>query len=384
MAKSCFGYRKNKTVNRLKPLINKYWKILDAFILKKFLTTFFFSICIIALIACVVDYAEKVDDFVKNKPSDLDLVLYYISFIPHITALLFPLFIFIATIFFTSKMAFRTEIIAILASGVSYTRFLRPYMVGGVILGIISLMANHFVVPMANQHIHEFSVKYIWNTPYSTDRNIHIRLSPTEYVYIQNFDYQLREITRFTLETIEDNREVEKLSARRAIYDTLTRTWALQDVVLSRFDGKHEERIAKPADTIKLKLTPDEIVNDDRKKESLTTPNLVKEIANQRNRGAETVNGFLFELYKRTSQAFAGLILCIIGACLASQKIRGGSGFHLAIGIGGCAVYMLFMQFSQTFTLNAGVHPLISIWIPNLVFSVVAYYMYWQKVKDLR
>lgn len=361
--------------------LNKYWKKLDAFILKKFLTTFFFSICIIALIACVVDYSEKVDDFVKNKPSNMDLILYYISFVPHITALLFPLFIFIATIFFTSKMAFRTEIIAILASGVSFTRFLRPYVVGGCILGIISLVANHFVVPMANQRIHEFSVKFIWNSPYSTDRNIHIRLSPQEYVYIQNFDYQLREITRFTMETMDDNDMTQKLSAERAHYDTAAHEWKLKKVVLRKFEGKVEQMQVMDDYSLKIPLTPEEIVNDDRKKESLTTPRLLTEIQKQKDRGAETVNGFLFERYKRSAQPFAGLVLCIIGACLASQKIRGGSGFHLAIGIGGCAVYMLFMQFSQTFTLNAGVHPLLSIWIPNIVFSIIAYLMYKRKIK---
>lgn len=361
--------------------INKYWTKLDAFILKKFLTTFFFSICIIALIACVVDYSEKVDDFVKNKPTTTDMIMYYISFVPHITALLFPLFIFIATIFFTSKMAFRTEIIAILAAGVSFTRFLRPYVVGGCILGCISLVANHFVVPMANQHIHEFSVKFIWNSPYSTDRNIHIRLSPEEYVYIQNFDYQLNEITRFTMETMDSNTMIEKLSAERGSYDTAVQEWQLKKVVIRTFEGKTEKMQVLDEYRLKIALTPDEIVNDDRKKEALTTPKLLKEIQKQRNRGAETVNGFLFERYKRTAQPFAGLVLCIIGACLASRKIRGGSGFHLAIGIGGCAIYMLFMQFSQTFTLNAGVHPLISMWIPNVVFSIIAYFMYKQKIK---
>jgi lipopolysaccharide export system permease protein len=364
----------------VKTFINKYWKILDAFILKKFLTTFFFSLCIIALISCVMDYSEKVDDFVKNKPSIMDLVVYYICFTPHITALLFPLFIFIATIFFTSKMAFKTEIIAILASGVSFTRFLRPYVVGGIILAIISLTVNHFIVPLANQQIHEFSVKYIWNNPYSTDRNIHIRLSPKEYVYVQNFDYQLNEITRFTLETIEDNTLVKKIHAERGVYDTVTHEWALKKVVVRTFNGKEESLETLETLTINIPLTPEEIVNDDRKKESLTTPKLLTEIQKQKDRGSEVVNGYLFERYKRTAEPFAGFVLCIIGACLASEKIRGGSGLHLALGIGGSAIYMLFMQFSKTFTLNAGVHPLISIWIPNIVFGTVAYYMYYKKV----
>lgn len=361
--------------------MKRYWKKLDAFILKKFLSTFIFAIFIIALIACVVDYTEKIDDFVTKKPPLSDMILYFISFVPHITALLFPLFIFISTIFFTSKMAFKTEIIAILASGVSFTRFLRPYIVGGCILGIVSFVANHFVVPIANKQKFEFSVKYIWNNPYNSDRNIHIRLSPTDYVYLQNFDYNYREISKFTLEKVENNVLVEKLSAERAVYDTLTKEWDLRRVSTRTFEGVKETLVEEATKRIKIPLTPEEILSDDEKKETLTTPQLLKEIRKQEERGLKTINSYLFELHKRTAQPFAGLILCIIGACLASQKIRGGSGLHLALGIGGCAIYMLFMQFSQTFTLNAGVDPIISIWIPNIIFGTVAYFMYRQKIK---
>lgn len=361
--------------------MKRYWKKLDAFILKKFLTTFIFAIFIIALIACVVDYSEKVDDFVAKKPSVQDIILYFISFVPHITALLFPLFIFISTIFFTSKMAFKTEIIAILAAGVSFTRFLRPYVVGGILLGIVSLIANHFVVPIANKEKHDFHVKYIWNNPFSSDRNIHIRLSPTQYVYIQNFDYTYKEISKLTIEDIVDNVVIKKVSAQKAIYDTLTKEWELRKVATRTFSGKKETLVEENIATIKIPLTPEEILSDDEKKETLTTPQLLREIRKQEQRGLKTINGYLFELHKRSAQPFAGLILCIIGACLASTKIRGGSGLHLALGIGGCAIYMLFMQFSQTFTLNAGVNPLISIWIPNILFGGVAYYMYRQKIK---
>jgi lipopolysaccharide export system permease protein len=365
----------------LKELYKKYWTILDAYVLRKLLTTFVFSICIIALIACVIDYAEKVDDFVKNKPTTFDLIVYYVSFIPHITALLFPLFIFISTIFFTSKMAFRTEIIAILAAGVSFTRFLRPYVVGGFILVIVSLVANHFVVPFANHKIHEFYVKFIWNNPYEASRDVHIRLSPNEYIYVQNFDYTQRQMMRFTLEYIEDNKVTYKLSANKGTYDTLTKIWFLDKVQKRTLNGKFETLEYIDKDTIRLALTPEDILNDDRKNESLTTPHLLKAIDKQKERGLGTVDAYLFELHKRTSQPFAGLILCIIGGCLASKKVRGGSGFHLAIGIGGCAIYMLFMQFSRTFTVNAGFNPFLSVWIPNIIFGTVAYIMYRQKIK---
>lgn len=383
-------------------MFRKYWTLLDSYILKKFLSTFVFAIIIIALIACVIDYSEKVDDFVKNKPGGLQILWYYICFIPQISALLFPLFIFIATIFFTSKMAYRTEIIAILASGVSYTRFLRPYVVGGCILGGVSMLGNHIVVPLASQEIREFHIKYIWNDPFSTDRNIHLRLSPTEYVFIQNFDYSNLEMSKFTIETIVDNKVIKKISADKGFYDTLTNEWLLKRVMIRTFDSlaiptANLEMQHVPISTQQLNiaehleehreykgsfgLTPEVIINDDRVKETLTTPELLTEIENQKIRGTGTLNAFMFELYKRSAQPFAGLVLCIIGACLASKKVRGGSGLHLAIGIAGSAIYMLFLQFSQTFTINAGVNPLISMWIPNMLFSIIAWIMYRRNIR---
>ena len=363
-------------------MYRKYWTLLDGYILKKFLTTFFFAIIIIALIACVIDYTQKVDDFVLRKPSNAQLLWYYICFIPQISALLFPLFIFIATIFFTSKMAYRTEIIAILASGVSYTRFLRPYVVGGCLLGGVSLLANHIVVPLASQEIHEFHIKFIWNDPFASDRNLHLRLSPKEYVYIQNFDYSNLEMSKFTLETIEDNKLQKKISAEMGYYDTLTNEWLLKQVVVRTYDTGISENLEVLKELRgSYGLTPEIILNDDRIKNNLTTSQLLEEIENQRIRGVGTLNSFLFELYKRSAQPFAGLVLCIIGACLASNKVRGGSGLHLAIGIAGSAVYMLFLQFSQTFTINAGVNPLLSMWIPNIFFSIIAYIMYRRNIR---
>ncbi len=356
-------------------------KIIDLYILKKFLKTFFFAIMIIALIACVIDYTQKVDDFVNNNAPILRIAQYFMFFVPHISALLYPLFVFIATIFFTSVMANRTEIIAILASGVSFTRFLRPYVYGSIILGFIALFANHIVVPYANEQIRIFHVDYIWSRPYSTDNNIHIRLNEREYVYFQNFDYPKKESTRMTLEILDGVVLKEKITAERAIYDSVTNDWLLKTASIRKFDGDKETFKNVKEHRIQLNLLPEDILNDERKKEALTTPQLLKTIAIQRQRGSESLNSFLFELHKRTAEPFAGFILTIIGACLASRKIRGGSGLHLAIGVGICAVYVLFLQVSKTFSINAGFNPFISMWIPNIIFGIIAIVMYRKKTQ---
>lgn len=336
---------------------------------------------IIALIACVIDYTQKVDDFVNNKAPFMRIAAYFLYFIPQITALLYPLFIFIATIFFTSIMANRTEIIAILASGVSFTRFLRPYIYGAFILGIVSLVANHFVVPYASEQIRIFHVDYIWSRPYSTDNNIHIRLNEHDYVYFQNFDYPRKESTRMTIEYVDGVNLKQKITAERGIYDTVSNQWVLKTVYVRKLDGDKETYEFKKEMNVQLKLTPEDILNDDRIKEALTTPELLKTIAIQEQRSSESLNSFLIELHKRSAQPFAGIILTIIGACMASQKVRGGSGVHLATGVGICAVYILFLQFSQTFSINAGFNPFISMWIPNIIFSIIAFILYFKKVK---
>src|SRR4051812_38006691 len=165
-------------------------KRLDWYIIRKFLGTFFYAIMILAVIACVIDYSEKMDDFVTKKAPAMAILNYFKNFIPHISALLFPLFIFIATIFFTSKMAYKSEVIAILASGTSYQRFMRPYFIGGGFLCLLSLFANHWVVPAANKQRLAFEDRYVHNTAYSSDRNVHLRLTKDLYVYMTNYDYQ--------------------------------------------------------------------------------------------------------------------------------------------------------------------------------------------------
>ncbi len=360
--------------------MKKYWTIIDSFILKKFLSTFFFAIMILAVIACVIDYSQKVDYFVENKAPAGPIAFYFLNFVPHIVALLFPLFIFIATIFFTSKMAYRTEIIATLAAGVSFRRFLRPYLAGSIILGGVALVANHWIVPMANKNIVHFHELYIWPKKVASDNNVHLRLSPHLYVYIENYNYSENTGRHFTAETVNGIQLKEKIMADRASYDTLKKAWTLSNVVIRKNDGLKETLELVPELTRKFPFTPKDLDDDGRSRETMTTPELVRFTEREKQRGRESVNFYLIEQHKRTAQPFAGFILTMIGACIASRKVRGGSGLHLALGIVISALYMLFFQFTQTFSTNAGLSPLIAVWIPNAIFGVVALLLFRRKV----
>ncbi|OSZ78741.1 hypothetical protein CAP35_10980 [Chitinophagaceae bacterium IBVUCB1] len=356
-------------------------KKLDWYIVKKFWATFFFAIMILAVIACVIDYSEKVEDFVAHKAPALAILNYFKNFIPHISALLFPLFIFIATIFFTSKLAYKSEVIAILASGVSFQRFLRPYIIGGGMLCLLSLVSNHFIVPQANKQRLAFERTYISTASHASDRNVHLRLSKDLYVYVMTYDYQANTGYHFTAEYIDSTNLNYKIYAGHINYDSIKKEYKLFEVRIRRFDGA-KESIKLLADTImKFPFKPRDLEEDEAVKDALTTPELDTYIGREKLRGRETLNFFYIEKHRRTAQPFAGFILTIIGVCIACKKVRGGSGLHLAIGICISALYIMAMQFTTTFSTKAGLDPVLAVWIPNLLFGAVALYLYRRQVK---
>lgn len=335
-----------------------------------------------AVISCVIDYTEKMGDFGTKHVPWSEQLEYFKNFIPHIIALLFPLFIFIATIFFTSKIAYKSEIIAMLASGISYQRFLRPYLIGAIFLCSISFFANHWVVPAANKDRLAFEDKYLHYNALQSDRNVHLRLSKDLYVYVQSYDYGANTGYRFTAETIKGTELKEKLMADRISYDTAKKEWTLYNVVIRTNNG-----IAEKLEThseLKKKypsFTPFDLEEDETIKEALTTPKLDEYIAREKLRGRETLNFFYVEKYRRTSQPVAGIILTIIGACIASRKVRGGSGLHLALGIVISALYIMALQLTNTFSTKAGLDPMIAVWIPNMVFGLLALYLFLRQVR---
>ncbi len=357
-------------------------KKLDWYIIGKFLSTFFFAILILAVISCVIDYSEKADNIVSKKAPLLVVLNYYKNFVPHITALLFPLFIFIATIFFTSKLAYKSEIIAMLSSGVSFQRFLRPYFIGGGLLCLISLAANHWVIPVADKQRVAFEDKYINDAMYiAPGENVHLALSKDTYIYMQNFDFNNGTGSHFTAEKMQGTRLTEKLMAEQIGYDSIKKLWHLHGVVIRKNDTLREQLTTVMDTDVKYAFVPKDINNNEAQKEGLTTPQLKSFIATESLRGRSDLSAFYVELHRRTAQPFAGLILTIIGACIACRKIRGGSGFHLALGIAISAIYIMLMQLSTTFATKATLDPLIAVWIPNVIFAGVAYFLYRRQVR---
>jgi lipopolysaccharide export system permease protein len=357
-------------------------KKLDWYIVKKFLSTFFFAIIILAVISCVIDLSEKMEDFVEREAPLGAILNYFKNFIPHISALLFPLFIFIATIFFTSKLAYKSEIIAMLASGISFERFLRPYVIGATFLGGLSLLANHWIVPEANKQRLAFEDKYIHSASILSDRDVHLRLAKDLYVYVQSYDYTSNSGYRFTAETIDGLIMKEKIMAERVSYDSAKNTWTLYSVVVRKNDGIKETLEFLPElKKVYPNFKPADLEEDDAIKEALNTAELDRYIAREKLRGRETLNFFSVEKHRRTAQPFAGFILTIIGVCIASRKVRGGSGLHLALGIVISAAYIMAMQMSTTFSTKAGLDPMLAVWIPNIIFAGVAFYLYRRQVR---
>lgn len=351
-------------------------KILDWYIIRKFVGTFFFAIIILAVIACVIDYSEKLNDFQKNHAPFWAIVNYFKNFVPHISALLYPLFIFIATIFFTSKLAYKSEITAMLATGMSFNRFLRPYAIGAAFLGCISLLANHWIVPNADKDRLEFEKKYVFQKVTSSDKNVHLQLAPNLLIYVENYDYSSNTGYHFTAEKTDGIKLREKTFADRISYDYEKKDWLLSGVTIRRNDSLKETLETLPELTLKIPFTPKDLREDEDLKETLTTPELNAFIAKQKLHGNENLNYYYVEKYRRTAQPFAGFLLTLIGVCIASRRVRGGSGIHLALGIAICAVYMLFLQFSTTFSTKAGLNPLLAVWIPNFIAAIAAFFIY--------
>ncbi len=350
---------------------------LDIYIIKKFLSTFFFAIMVLAIISCVIDYSEKVDNIVSKKAPLMTVVNYYKDFIPHITALLFPLFIFIATIFFTSKMAYKSEIIAILSSGISFGRFFRPYVIGAGFLCSVSLIANHWIIPVANKERIAFEDKYINDGNFiAVNDNMHLGISKDNYVFLQSYNYSNNSGTRFTSEKVSGTLLREKLMAESLNYDTVKKIWHLHNVMIRSNDSSKESIRRLPELEMHYPFTPADLNRTDAIKEALTTPELNKYIATEKLHGRENLNTYFIEKQRRTAQPFAGFILTVIGGCIACRKIRGGSGLHLALGIVISAIYIMFLQFSTTLSAKANLDPLISVWIPNFVFAIVAMVLY--------
>jgi lipopolysaccharide export system permease protein len=358
-------------------------KKIDRYILKKFLTSFFFCLLLFTAIVVVVDFSEHADDFVKSKlPAHRIIIDFYFGFIPRIDAMLFPLFVFISVIFFTSKMAGRSEIVAILSSGVSFSRFLFPYWVGSIFLAAILWGSYQYVVPNANKKWTNFQAKYIDPNMGATEntgtykRNLYFRMDSTTYVGIRGYDTTYKTGNTFFIYQFTNNRLVYNLRASSFLWDTINKKWKLQNVMERNFKSVTED--VKNTTTLlkNYNFKPRDLRRDDYMKDQMPTPELNQFIKLEKSRGSEMLSALLIERYNRDAIPVSVIVLTFIGAVLAARKVRGGSGVHLAIGVVISVFYILFSRFSIVFATKGNFTPLLASWMPNIIFALLAIYLY--------
>lgn len=351
-------------------------KLLDKYILKKLLSTFVFVVLIILAIVVVIDYTEKNDDFMAHQLTFIDILPYYAAFIPWIANLITPITIFIATVFVTSKMAGHTEIVAMLAGGMSFRRLLVPYFMGAIIIAVASFFLNSYFIPEANKTRLAFEASYIQKPFYYSDRDIHIKIAPETYAYMESYNNQRDVGYRFTLEKIVNQELKEKLSARRIEWDSAKTRWSVKDWELRKIDGvKEVVTSGKELDTL-LNITPDDFENDKGLQETLTMTELNDYISLLKDRGADNVKVYLIERYIRYMSPFAAIILVFIGVVVSSRKTRGGTGFQIALGFVIAFVFIVFFILSKAIAENSSMNPILAVWIPNIVFSFVGLLLY--------
>jgi lipopolysaccharide export system permease protein len=351
-------------------------KILDKLIIKEFLKTYFFVVVMLILIVLVLDFTEKNDAYIRNNVPAGEILRYMGNYGLYLNNLLTPITVFIAVIFITSKMAGRTEIIAILSSGVSFVRLLRPFLFAAAMIGSVSFLLNGWVLPVATAGVTRFKITYLDKGQASTDPNVHIKVGPDSYAYLTRFFKTGNTGYNFTLEEIRDGQLISKLSSDRIQWDTAKNVWRLENWRLRKLLDKGEAYTVGPElDTI-LSITPADFDLPENHHETLKLPELSRQIRILEDRGADNVNFYRIERYVRFMSPFAALILTFIGVIMSARKSRGGSGFQIAMGFLLAFVYILLFILSRTFAENGSQFPILSVWLPNIVFAVTGLVLY--------
>ncbi len=352
-------------------------KKLDIYILGKFLKTFFFILGIIMIIAIIFDVSEKIDDFLNHDaPLKAVLLDYYVNFVFFYGNMFSPLIIFLAVILFTSNMASKSEIISILAAGVSFNRLLYPYFIGSTLLAGISLYLNHYLVPHASMERLQFEWTYV-NDPYENHhKHIHKQVLPGEFIYLKSYKVANNTGYQFSYEKFDGDQLVYKLMADQIHWDTTINKWSVNHYKVREIkDNQEYLSSGRRLDTI-WNFKPEEFARRETNVQTMDTPELSKFIEEEKMKGSELIPLYYIEMYQRTSFPFATYILVLIGVSIASRKVRGGIGLHIAISLLLCGIYVLSMQVTTVFAKNAGVSPILSVWLPNIFFGIISIYTY--------
>ena len=366
----------NHILKKLK--MDKFIRRVDWYIIKKFLGTYFFAIALIISIAVVFDVNECIDKFINNKaPIKAIIFDYYLNFIPYFSNLFSPLFVFIAVIFFTSKLAENSEIIAMMSTGMSFKRLLRPYMISAAIIAIMTYGMGAYVIPKGNVTRLNFEDKYKKKKKQEYVRNVQLEVDSGVIAYLERYENYNKTAYRFSLDRFVDKKLVSHLTAKTATYDTTSlHKWTLKNYMIREMDGM-KEVISKGdrLDSI-IKMEPQDFLIMKGQQETMTSTELSEYIARQKQRGFANIKEFEIEYHKRIAMSFASFILTIIGVSLSSRKVKGGMGMYLGAGLALSFSYILFQTVSATFAINGNASPLLAVWVPNILYAFIAVYLY--------
>jgi len=348
-------------------------KKLDFYIIRKFLGTYFYSILLLTVIIIIFDISEKIDDFIeKDAPLKAIVFDYYLNFIPYFVNMFSSLFTFIAVVYFTSRMASNTEIVAMLNAGISFWRILVPYLVSAIFLTVLSFALMNYVIPYTNRDLRAFEKRYIKNPFKSNEMNLHLQLEPGTYIYVENFNSIGNIGYRFSLEKFDSTGLKLKLKADMITWDSIQSRWHMTNYLTRKIQSNGETvHQGTETDTV-MKFTPADFKVDIEDAKIMTYTQLNKFIEQEKMRGSTLTGQFNLEKYKRLTFPFANIVLTFIGVALSSRKVRGGIGMHLGMGIAIAFTFILLLQISSVFAIFGNLPASIALWIPNFLYSIVA------------
>ncbi|MDR2682436.1 MAG: LptF/LptG family permease [Dysgonamonadaceae bacterium] len=354
----------------------KFLTTIDRYIIRQFIGTYVFAILLILAISVMFDFNERVDYFIRNSaPTRAIIFDYYFNFIPYFANLFSPLFVFIAVIFFTSRLADHSEIIAMLSGGISFERLMRPYMISAALISIITFLLNSFVIPPANIVRNDFHHKYVRPIKTLYSNNIQFEVEPGIIAYFDNFDSKSSTGFRFSLERFEDKELKSRMTAQQIVWDSAYH-WTVKNYMIRNFVGMKEEVITGEQLDTTLTMIPADFMISRFDFEQMTTPQLKTYIDRQKQRGIGNIQNFEIEYHKRYAMALAAFILTVIGASISSRRVKGGMGLHIGIGMLLSFSYILFMQVSSSFATSGLTSSFIAVWMPNFVYMLIAAYLY--------
>lgn len=357
-------------MNRIKPPL----KILDWYIIRKFLGTYIFAIVLILAITIMFDVNEKLDAFLKA-PLKETLFDYFLNFLPYFANQFSPLFTFIAVIFFTSKLADNSEIIAILSTGMSFRRLLRPYLISAAVIAAATYILSAYIIPPANVKRINYTNTYVKNKRVEYGINIQLQVAKGEIAYMSRYDATTRTGYKFSLDSFKDKKLISKLTAQTIRYDSL-HNWQVRDYTIRNFKGDREEiKRGMKLDTV-IPIEPRDFLISANDHETMTTPDLNDYINRQKSRGVANIKSFEIEYQRRFAMTAAAFILTVIGMSLSSRKVKGGMGVNIGIGLVLSFSYILFMTVTSTFAVSGYTSPAIAMWIPNFVYIIIAIVLY--------